>query len=155
MVGTSRFRIDLKLDLIFPLNEVPHANIPTRVGQDVFILGYPMGIDSSGLPIWKRGSIATEPHVDVDKLPMIYVDSAASRGMSGSPVIIKTSSYQDAKGNTHIFTGEATAFVGIYSGRIAPNDQGEAHLGIVWKAKVIDEIITGIPDYSIGMSPIP
>jgi hypothetical protein len=34
-------------------------------------------------------------------------------------------------------------FVGTYSGRITPKDKHEAHLGIVWKSRVISEIISG------------
>jgi len=34
-------------------------------------------------------------------------------------------------------------FVGIYSGRIVNESEGKAQLGIVWKKKVIEEILTG------------
>ena len=38
--------------------------------------------------------------------------------------------------------GRIRGFLGVYSGRIG-NDELQAQLGIVWKKKVIEEIITG------------
>jgi hypothetical protein len=38
--------------------------------------------------------------------------------------------------------GRIRNFIGVYSGRIG-KDESKAQLGIVWKARVIDEIISG------------
>jgi len=45
-----------------------------RVAAEVFILGYPRGLTKQGvLPIWKRGSIASEPLFNVmDGAPAIW-----------------------------------------------------------------------------------
>jgi Trypsin-like peptidase domain len=63
------------------------------VAQDVFIVGYPYGLESGFLlPLWTRGTIASEPamfyrHRDRD-LPLLLVDARTREGQSGSPVII-------------------------------------------------------------------
>lgn len=122
---------------IEPLNE----ETPVHVGSDVFILGYPFGITGGEkLPIWKRASIASEPAIDLDGLPKIFVDTASRPGMSGSPVILKQRRQATIiQGN--LISRYSMRFIGIYSGRIGSNDQLQAQLGIVWKAHVIDEII--------------
>lgn len=116
----------------FPINTYDFDDIPLCVGYDVFILGFPKGIlgGPGMLPIWKRGSIATEPEWGVDELPKILIDTATREGMSGSPVV------------WHHTGGSGVSFLGIYSGRVAPLDQLESQLGIVWKATVIDDIIS-------------
>jgi hypothetical protein len=48
--------------------------------------------------------------------------------------------------------GRIRNFIGVYSGRIG-TDELKAQLGVVWKAKVIDEIIDaatfGAPPYEV------
>jgi hypothetical protein len=72
-----------------PLNAYPDfVDYEVAVGDDTFVLGYPLGLDGGPkLPIWKRGSIATEPHYDLEGLPKILIDTATRRGMSGAPTI--------------------------------------------------------------------
>ena len=61
-----------------------------KVADEVFILGFPYKIgNASQIPIWKRGSVASEPELDCDNLPKLFVDTASRPGMSGSPVIYK------------------------------------------------------------------
>jgi hypothetical protein len=68
-----------------------HRWIPD-IGSDCFIVGYPEGlIGSHRTPIWKRGSIATEPNLDHNDLPLMLVDTLANQGLSGSPVIARSS----------------------------------------------------------------
>ncbi|MEW5940864.1 MAG: trypsin-like peptidase domain-containing protein, partial [Chloroflexota bacterium] len=46
----------------FPINRISFDEFRVEISQDVFIVGYPRGITGAGkLPIWKRGSIASEP----------------------------------------------------------------------------------------------
>lgn len=121
-------------------------NIPPEVGDDCFIIGYPFeDFRYLGLPIWKRASISTEPTVNEDQLPKILVDTATRPGLSGSPVIYQRTGIHNMKdgllsGDSLI--GRIRGFLGVYSGRIG---KGEIHaqLGIVWKSKVIEEIIIG------------
>ena len=115
-------------------------------GMDVFVLGYPLGISGGGrFPLWKRGSIASEPDVDIDELPKIYIDTATREGMSGAPVYAQETGFWAPEGKKlpedGVF-GKGNRFLGIYSGRVG-NDPFLAQLGIVWKEKAIHEIIVG------------
>ena len=128
-----------------------------RVGDDVFVLGFPLPPkDFSAnelLPIWKRGSIATEPDQDIGELPKMLVDTASRKGMSGSPVIAKYE-YHLTRGKdgklTKVIDKEHMIFCGVYSGRInklhnkdESEDSLDTQLGIIWKTQVIEEIIEG------------
>jgi len=113
-------------------------------GMDVFVLGYPRGISGGGrFPLWKRGSIASEPDVNIDNLPKMYIDTATREGMSGAPVYAQEVGFWAPEGKKFpdegVF-GKGHRFIGIYSGRVG-NDPFLAQLGIVWKEEAIQEII--------------
>jgi hypothetical protein len=122
-----------------------------HAGDELFILGYPRGItDHSAEPIWKRATVASDPHRGWDGQSKFLVDCASREGMSGAPVI----SYNKrgnvrVGGTTYVGSGPAAALQGIYVGRlIDPGTKDEdrlfeAQIGTVWKASVIDEIIEG------------
>jgi hypothetical protein len=117
------------------------------VSQDVFIIGYPLGIITGlPVPIWKRGTIASEPMVDPNGLPLIYVDSATRKGMSGSVVVAERlhfGPYEKRDGTkTNTIMARTRNILGVYSGRLGA-DNVEAQLGIVWKQSVINEVIKG------------
>ncbi len=142
-IPTDKFVISPE-NFIEPFNE----DTSESVKDDVFILGFPFGLKTGDIfPIWKRGSLASEPLIDLDDLPKMYIDSASRSGMSGSPVIY-LEKRQFGIGDAHPgtpnakFSNNYTKMVGIYSGRIGANDELNAQLGIVWKYRVIDEIIT-------------
>lgn len=127
---------------MYPINSMPADTLSIQIGMDVFVLGYPFGIGPAGLPIWKRGSIASEPNLA--SAGLILVDTASRPGMSGSPVIRRS-------WGTHILedsieTGQETAtkFVGVYSGRIASTDPLDAELGLTWPAYLLAEIVAGV-----------
>ena len=153
--------IDLgKLDFDGELYNIP-ANSSTEwvkfspsIADDAYVVGFPKGMDGGhGFPVWKRASIASEPVFDIDKLPLIYVDTATREGMSGSPVIVMRRGFtmpDDAKDFGDASLGESMSFLGVYSGRVGDDPLG-VQLGMVWKAKVIDEIIDGKVR---GVSPI-
>jgi hypothetical protein len=132
---------------LYPINKFElDDNFYLEPSDDVFILGYPFAIDGDKkLPIWKRGSVATEPSIDIDGLPKILVDTASRPGMSGAPVFFQRSGIHGMKNgqlaNDTIF-GTIRGFVGIYSGRIAAPDPLDAQLGVVWKRTVIEDILS-------------
>jgi len=124
--------------------------------MDVFILGYPHGYCSNPtiMPIWKRGSLATEFAIDIGGDPKMYIDCATANGMSGAPVIAKLTGMFPLEGKENDFgsrcIGSDFCFLGIYTGRYTDeitadkeSDIFNAQLGIVWKESVIEEIITG------------
>jgi hypothetical protein len=140
----------------FPINDVIQvSDMQHRIGQDVFILGYPLKIMKTGLfPVWKRGSIATEYNLDIDGLPCFLVDTATKEGMSGSPVIARSfGSYVNMAGSRLFSTNPVDEFLGVYSGRYVGRID-EAHLGIIWKKQLIDEIIDdpALGDFNIMQS---
>lgn len=122
-------------------------------GDEVFVLGYPRGL-SGGLhyPLWKRGSIASEPSQDIDGLPMYLIDTAGREGMSGAPVYFRSHAYL-TEGNQFVVGKTAQIFYGIYSGRIGEKSDSRidpiaAQIGLVWKPKAIAEVV------SSGITPI-
>lgn len=129
-------------------NEYPFDNFKVEISDDVFILGFPYRNTGGGnFPIWKRGSIATEPDINLDNLPKTLVDTASREGMSGSPVIFKRQGLHGLiEGNLadNSILGQISGFVGIYSGRIKESgdvDNLKAQLGIVWNKSIIQEIV--------------
>ncbi|TNE41971.1 MAG: serine protease [Sphingomonadales bacterium] len=101
-----------------------------QVGSSAFVLGFPFG-KTGGVenqPIWRSGSVATEPSVDWEGIPAFLVDVSGRQGMSGSPVIIRTDSQ-------HFILG------GVYTGRLL--DKGHnSELGYVWKLSAVDHLLS-------------
>lgn len=131
---------------LFPINSVPFdSEYKEEVADEAFIVGYPFSEQTYvGLPVWKKASIASEPDVNIKQLPMMYLDTATRPGLSGSPVIMQRIGIHgvvDGVFNEESSIGRIRKFIGIYSGRVE-DDETKAQLGIVWKSKVIEEIIT-------------
>lgn len=132
--------------IIRPINNYKFDNFEVEIGDDVFVLGYPYSFTGGGnFPIWKRGSVATEPEIDYEGLPKFFIDTASKPGMSGSPVIFRRvgvhGTSEKITAETRI--GEIRDFIGVYSGRVIGESNFDAQLGIVWKKEVIEEIIKG------------
>lgn len=128
---------------LLPVNELAPGKIAIMIGMDVFILGYPFGSKPPAFPVWKRGSIASEPDLVRSSTGYYLVDTASRPGMSGSPVILRSWSNHIMESNTWTSThGQLPIdrIIGVYSGRLRPED---AQIGIVWHVEYIDEIIDG------------
>jgi hypothetical protein len=129
---------------LLAVNDMAPGKIAIQVGMEVFILGYPFGSGPPAFPVWKRGSIASEP--DLVKLTTGYymVDTASRPGMSGSPVILRSWSNHVMESNnwTPMTNGVIDRVIGIYSGR-KDDAPDQAQIGMVWHADYIDEIIDG------------
>jgi len=129
---------------LYPLNIVANAALRIEIGMEVFILGYPFKIEPPAYPVWKRGSIASEP--DLARLTNDYmlVDTASRPGMSGAPVIRRSwSNHMVQPGFVALVDTPLTKFVGVYSGRMPTDHPHEAQIGLVWDGSLIDEIIAG------------
>lgn len=72
---------------LYPLNVLANAALRIEIGMEVFILGYPFEIKLPAYPVWKRGSIASEPQLVRMMADYMLVDTASRPGMSGAPVI--------------------------------------------------------------------
>ena len=106
----------------------------------VSVVGFPFGLTGGGaFAIWATGFLATEPDVDQFGKPIVLVDCRARQGQSGSAVIAHRSGGSVAmkNGDSAVFSGPVTKFIGIYSGRV----NLESDLGIVWKASAIGELL--------------
>jgi hypothetical protein len=137
------------------LVHVDEQNIPKfafhaypRIGAEVFILGFPKGIGQGSFPIWKRGSIATEPLHNVTTggaktgAPVILVDAITRDGMSGSPVLYFGSEVMGEFGPSTADTGMSRV-VGVYAGREGVTaEENSMSLGRVWKVEVLDALFS-------------
>lgn len=136
--------------------------IQIGVGDDLSIVGFPFGVQSSGLAIWTRAYVASEFEVDYNDLPCYLVDARTRKGQSGSPaVFFRTGAYFGKFGDLHMGSmspehvptpgrpipadqatperGFTEQFLGIYSGRI----NEESDLGLIWRPSAICEVIEG------------
>jgi trypsin-like peptidase len=129
---------------IYAFDSANAPQLKTAIGDDVFVVGFPENIRTAGeFPIWKRGSVASEPDLPIDGLPYILVDTGTRSGMSGSPVVRRQpagiSIYGESSGLS-LLREPITELFGVYSGRFGADDT-TSQLGIVWKRDVISEII--------------
>jgi len=128
---------------------VPQASI--AVANELSIIGFPFGYKGGGhFGIWVRGFVASEPELDWDDFPAFLIDSRTRDGQSGSPVMGYWPAGQPRNvllpGNSapvmQMTNMPITWFMGIYSGRLRDTAKGaETDLGLVWKTRVIREII--------------
>lgn len=126
-----------------PINLYITKPLRIQVGMEVFILGYPFGMDPPAFPVWKRGTIASEPDLVRMTTGYYLVDTASRPGMSGAPVILRSWTNDYVEGSVRAITdAPATNIIGVYSGRLhAATD--EAQVGMVWHISYIEEIIAG------------
>lgn len=118
---------------INPIDLNEFTGLAIYPSKAVSIIGYPLGLTALGqFPIWKKGHIASEPHIHEMGKPYFLIDATTRSGMSGSPVILRESGIVEFENNS-IKNGTFTRFLGIYSGRL----KGDAEIGIVWKPEAI------------------
>jgi hypothetical protein len=128
----------------YPLNlELRKSDIVVSPGDPVSIVGFPFGMaQDAGLPIWKTGTVASDPDVNFSGRPMFIVDTTSRQGMSGSPVYaVRTGAYRSTTAQLQMaINGVATKFLGVYS------DQNmNVELGAVWKADVVVALYDSLP----------
>ncbi|MPY25191.1 S1 family peptidase [Shewanella sp. YLB-07] len=144
-------------------------DIELEVGSDLFIVGYPHGIAVEDIfPLWKKGTIASEPLIRPKGLSRFYIDATTTPGMSGSPVFAvenrqlvdlqgqETNAFKgfqqgkvsalDAINNIDISKLQPTnkkhfQLVGIYSGRLVDGKK-DPSIGIVWTKQLIEELFS-------------
>lgn len=86
-----------------------------RALEDVLMIGYPNGIWDSvnNMPIFRKGTTATNPVLDYNGKKEIMIDIAAFPGSSGSPVLIfNENGYSDRNGNTYMGSSRVI-FLGV------------------------------------------
>ncbi|MEN5258686.1 serine protease [Pseudomonas protegens] len=150
-----------------------------EVAADLFVVGYPFGHAAGDfLPIWKKGTIASEPYFKPEGQRRFYIDAFVHPGMSGAPVfkavdreglevdkqthnavkqfgsgeISGLDAIRQMSGNMKSATFRFYSFIGIYSGRLTFPNGKDPQLGIVWRSELVDEIVNG---NCIGVHPYP
>jgi hypothetical protein len=148
-------RVTPKKDAVFtegpPFRAEDFCSIYPPVGAEVFVLGYPKGIATNGLfPIWKRGSIASEPQGSIsfagcEYENAFYIDALTKSGMSGSPVVCLCKPgdrLYSEDGTTCEIDVEDTFVVGVYAGREGvTREEYELSLGRVWKIGAVEKLL--------------
>lgn len=136
-----------------PVNEpAPDGMIwpPLSAGQDIFIIGHPLGMASGPLlPLWMRGTIASEPsmghNVGGETLPLMVIDARTRSGSSGSVVIRHRPDgtlIKKADETYGVTVGSHSEILGVYSGRT----HSDSDLGYVWRIDEVDEVCRrGVP----------
>ena len=142
------------------LNKFPHfvPNYRPDAMDNVFVIGYPWGISATierggGIPLYKRGSIASDPIIDYRRLPSLLIDCRTTTAMSGSPVIASHSGVWMPEGQMtdDSIIGTITSFLGVYSGRLTDNENEDiSEIGVVWKESALKEITEGgVPGFRV------
>lgn len=141
-IEPSIFQTNVDNEITGFLNEYNLQSCETIVGDDCFILGYPLSRDLGGfLPIWKRGSIASELSITIENRPLFLVDAATTKGMSGAPIIRRTapiSVWNDEKKMS--VTVQNYSFLGIYAGRQEDKQFESTNIGYGWHAALIEAV---------------
>ncbi|GGF40794.1 S1 family peptidase [Echinicola rosea] len=142
--------------------------LKVRTTTRTSVVGYPYGYydKKNSLPIWKTGSIASEPDVDFDGKKLIVLDISAFPGMSGAPVFARAQGmYETIDGGMQ--GGVINKFIGVYASMqmltknkfleqlvnqtpVGIKDQESLQLGHVWKASLIFDVLNkfDIEDYT-------
>ena len=149
----QEYRQKFEFNVVNKSNAYQHSYEP-EVMDDVFVVGYPWGLSTSatmggGLPVYKRGCIASEPIVKFRRLPCVLIDCRTTSAMSGSPVIASRSGmhHPDGKISGNSVFGPVSNFLGVYSGRLVGVESirdlsdDVSEIGMVWKASVLETIV--------------
>lgn len=124
--------------ILTPSNILPDLKISPS--SELFIVGFPAPYGQNErefYPIWKKGTIASEP--DLGEV-YYWVDALTMGGMSGSPVFYRNQYYQTKSGNSIMQVGGTPTFLlGIYSAQ----NYG-LNLGKVWK---LDKVVEQLKSY--------
>jgi hypothetical protein len=126
------------LDVIaIPIDSVTFANFPVVLSSsqintklllypacELFVVGFPYDWGNKNLyPIWKKGTIASEPNfMDIGQ-SRFFIDATTRSGMSGSPVFFRGGNYME-KPSSNVTGGLKTFLVGIYSAQIYNSELG-------------------------------
>lgn len=114
------------------------------LGQDVLILGFPLGFHDTlhNLPIVRSATLASSFAHPFKGEPYFLTDARLHRGMSGSPVIVKDTCCTHAVGG-----GEPSwRLLGIHSSALDvsdrdPNQDERLGLNMTWYASLLPQIL--------------
>ena len=155
-------------------NRISGDNIPVEPGCTVFVIGFPLALSVGfGLPLWKSGYVASEPHYDVDlagelsdyggltsgtRIPAFFIDAQTRAGMSGSPVFARYHGPRDMRDPYREIDPDEPGFwqrddVALWGSQgtmfvgcysgRAGAKESEAALGICWRTDTVEAICHG------------
>lgn len=132
----------------FVEDEILPASDPLPLGQDVLLVGFPLGFHDTvhHLPIVRSATIASSyPHPFKGE-PYFLTDARMHRGTSGSPVIALLK--RQKPGSQGQVWEQSWFLLGVHSASLDVSDrdpQLDERLGLntAWYAALIPEIITG------------
>lgn len=128
----------------FDLN-LENVDVEPYPGMPVCIIGFPLGLrENVFFPIWKTGHIASDPDIPHKGLPAFLIDATTRKGMSGSPVVVRTTGAYRKRDGVQVLGGGVTRFLGVYAGRV----HKDAEVGRVWRPSAIRDLL----DYAIASS---
>jgi len=138
------------------------SDIKLRPTSTITLIGYPYGYydKNNQLPIWKTGTIASEPSVDFEGKPLFLADISVFPGMSGSPAFSIASGFYESIDGT-IKAGNVKKFLGVYASTQILEEKKyleeipfgtkkgvvihtSLELGHIWKVSLINKITEGI-----------
>lgn len=129
-------------------NLIP-ADVEIGIGEDVLVLGYPMGFYDRvhNLPIIRSATLASVYPVPFSGDPFVLIDSRLHRGTSGSPVLTKPTQMLRRQDGTSILSTPISFLLGVHSAIVDIRDRNPEQdeplgLSVVWFAKLIQEIIS-------------
>lgn len=107
----------------------------------VFIPGFPLGLRASNdLAIWKSGFIASEPDLDQEDKPIIWLDETPFPGMSGSPVYYISKDLNYKNGTPWLGFYSQSFFMGVFA-----HGNVKGVYGALWKASFLKKIFDALP----------
>ena len=139
--STTTVRPTISFHAIDLANTDP-AGIFISIGERLSVIGFPIGEDVQGFPIWTQGFVASELDLQYRGLPSFLIDSRTRQGQSGSPVLFYSASgqYPSAVGVTTLGRSQINSrLMGVYAGRI----NAESDIGRVWTVQAIIEVVVG------------
>ena len=164
-------------------NLISKDNIPVEPGSNVFVIGFPQALSVGfGLPLWKSGFVASDPHFDIQlggelwdwgglkgglSIPAFFLDAQTRAGMSGSPVFVRYYGPWDKKDPYRDIDPDEPGFwerddIALWGSQgtqfvgcysgRAGGNGQGAALGLCWRSDVIKEICCGS---RLGQNPHP
>jgi hypothetical protein len=128
---------------LYPVNyrTSPYDSVLMTPTERVFILGFPFGIKSAPFfPIWKSGLIASEPDIDQEGKPIIWVDALTFPGMSGAPVYFMSNEMVTLRNGSSALIKGGSKFMGVFAYSHSLNVYGA-----LWKATYLKQIFDKLP----------
>lgn len=143
-IPLPQWAVTRKQGRITCVNDYGFERLPSFSGSELFVVGYPLSnFEGWMLPLWKRGSFASDPLIPVNDRPVFMIDVLSAKGMSGSPVFRRVFGPRPSADLTSVnaMAVVTTKFVGIYAGRLEAPDFERVGLGYAWYGNMIGEIL--------------